>query len=203
MTFIDLLTSQLFVLGFIGLLVASITIREMLLYKSGRKHHSNFKAGALPLTVLGIYAFVTGLYGQLTWPLPGSYNILFYDVYTLMGLLFISLAWTMRSDLDTQHVGFFGLLIGLVTIYYGIVGYNIGLTTVPIALLGLYSLFGLAGVLSYPMTIMFDRATSGVRNRSVWWVVLVVAFLIAIIFGSLLAVFVAASAIPAHLLTTP
>ena len=120
-----------------------------------------------------------------------------------MGLLFISLAWTMRSDLDTQHVGFFGLLIGLVTIYYGIVGYNIGLTTVPIALLGLYSLFGLAGVLSYPMTIMFDRATSGVRNRSVWWVVLVVAFLIAIIFGSLLAVFVAASAIPAHLLKTP
>jgi hypothetical protein len=53
------------------------------------------------------------------------------------------------------------------------------------------------------MTIMFDRATSGVRNRSVWWVVLVVAFLIAIIFGSLLAVFVAASAIPAHLLKTP
>ena len=94
-------------------------------------------------------------------------------------------------------------MIGLVTIYYGIIGYNIGLTSAPIALLGLYSLFGFAGVLSYPMTIMLDRANSGVKNRSVWWVILVVAFLIVITFGSLVSIFIAASAIPAHLLKTP
>jgi putative membrane protein len=203
MGYIDILTSQLMVLGFAGLVLVSTTIRAAFLYKRGKKHYLSLKGGAIPLAALGLFAFVTGLYGQFTWPLPGAYNILYYDVFTLFGLLLLAFAWSVRSEMETQHVGLLGLLLGVFVIYYGYNAFVIGLSQAPIAVLGLYTLFGLSGILSYPMTIMLDRANAGMKNRWAGWILMAAAFIILLTLGSLLALYIAYAAIPAHLMSPP
>ncbi len=203
MTFVDILTSQLFVLGFMGLSVAYVTLHAIILYKKGKKHATAMKSAAVPLALLGFYAIVTGIFGQFAWPLPGAYNILFYDLYPLVGLLFVGFAWSLNSKLKLQYIGLLSLLVGAMTFYYGISGYSLRLTKTPIALLGLYLLFGIAGVFGYPVTLMLDRAEAGIKNRSVWWWVVIAIFLITLVISSLLAIYVGAVSVPAHLMNPP
>ncbi len=203
MVFIDLLTAELFAIGFAGLGLAYLVCRGYCLYKNGSKNTGYFKSAALPIGVFGFYILLTGLYGQFTWPLPGAYNILFYDVYTLAGLVFIALALALRTEAETHYVGFFGLLVGAMAVYYGNVGYGLGLTSAPLALLGLYSLLGLAGIFGYPMTLIVDKLRSGSKIKGNTWALVVLAFMLCMVFGSLLAIFIAASAVPAHLMNPP
>ena len=118
MTFIDILTSQLFAMGFAGLTILYFTIQSILLYRKGKKAEGIIRSAAVPLMVLGLYAFLSGVYGQFVWPLPESYNILFYDVLTLAGLFFIATAWSLYKGLRLQHLGFLALLLGAMTIFY-------------------------------------------------------------------------------------
>lgn len=203
MTFVDILTSQLFVLGFIGLILFYITVESYFSYKSRKPHKDTMMAGSIPLALLGAYAFLTGLYGQLTWPLPGSYNILFYDVYTLIGLLMIGGAWAVRSKVRLQYIGVLSLLLGAMVAFYGVAGYLQKLTSEPIGLLLLYLGFGAAGVLGLPITIMLDRAQEGIKNKWIGWKVVVVFFALALLGGSLVTLYIAGSAVPAHLLSPP
>jgi len=75
-----------------------------------------------PLLLLGIYIAVTGVFGNLLWPLPGSYNILFYDLYPLLGIGLIAIAISIKNRTKLEYIGFLALLLGLVTIYYGTLG---------------------------------------------------------------------------------
>ncbi len=203
MVFVDLLTSQLFTLGIVGLITAAMTIRSLFLYKSGNRHYRSLKGGAIILAALGSYIFISGIYGQLFWPLPGSYNILFYDLFPLVGLLFIGLLFSLRSDIDTQNVGLLGLLLGALAIYYGYSGYILKLTSAPLAMFGLYLLFGLAGILSYPVTVMLDRSDFKIKQKWVGWSIITLLFLAVLIMGSLLAIVIGLSAIPVHLSSPP
>ncbi len=203
MAFVDILTSQLFIIGFVGLIIVSMTLRAYFLYEHGKRHYRSLKGAAIPLAAMGMYIIITGLYGQFFWPLPGSYNILYYDIFTLSGLLFVSFAWALRSDIDTQPVGFFGLLVGIITIYYGYEAYVLNLSMAPLAVLGLYTLYGLAGILSYPMTVLLDRLDLGLKPKWTGWYAIGITFLLLLTFGSLLAIFIGVSAIPAHLASPP
>ncbi len=203
MPFVDLLTSQLIVLGFAGFILLYIIIESYLIYRSGKKSTESMRSGFLPLALLGGYIFLTGLYGQFFWPLPGSYNILFYDIYPLVGLIFIGTAWAMRIKSQLRFIGILSLLLGAVAIYYGITGYDLNFTSAPIALLGLYSSFGIVGILGYPVSLMIDRAESGIKNRSIAWVAVIAIFCVFLFLGSALALFIASSAVPQHLLNTP
>lgn len=204
MPFVDTLTSELFVLGFAGLSVAYMVVRAYLQSRHSARAIGAFKSAIAPFAVFGAFMVISGLWGQFTWPLPGSYNILFYDMYALAGLVFIAMAWSIRSGADLQNVGFFSFMLGFVSIYYGYIGYTLGMTTSPIGLLALYSLFGIAGVLGCPLTLMLDRIRSGARvSVDSRWVALLAIFLIVLVLGSLLAIYIAAAAIPAHLANPP
>lgn len=203
MAFVDLLTSQLFVLGFIGLVILYLVVETFLNFRSGKKHAHLLESGAIPLGLLGAYALVTGLYGQFTWPLPGSYNILFYDVYTLSGLLMVCGAWAMRRNARLGSIGFLAMLLGGMVLIYGFAGYSQNLTLEPLALLALYVCYGLAGILGFPVTVMLDRAKDGVKNKSKLWVVLVVLFGLLLLVGSITSLAIASAAVPAHLLSPP
>ena len=196
---IDILTSQLFVLGFMGLTICYITIRSYLLFRKGKKNDTSMRSGSIPLAALGIYAFVSGLFGQFTWPLVGSYNILYYDIYPLIGLLFVGFALSLHKKLQLQYAGFFSLLLGIITVYYGYMGYVAGLSEAPLAVLGLFSLFGFAGILGYPVTLMFDRASEGQKNKWIGWQIIIALFWILLVLGSLLAIYIGMAAVPAHL----
>lgn len=203
MPFIDILTVQLFVLGFMGLTVAYVTLHAALLYRRRKRHGSALRSAAIPLALLGFYALVSGLFGQFIWPLPSAYNILFYDIYPLVGLLFIGFAWSLNSKLNLQYTGFFALLLGLMSIFYGVQGYAAGLTKTPSALLGLYLFFGISGILGYPVTLMLDRAEAGEKNRWIGWMVIITVFIIFLMLSSLLSIYVGISAVPAHLTSPP
>ncbi len=203
MVFVDLLTSQLFALGFAGLLVAYLFISTYLRLRRGRKVDESIRSAVIPIALLGAYLFVTGLFGQFTWPLPGSYNILFYDLLALTGLLLIAFAWAARRGDETHNVGFLALLLGLLTIYYGYEGYTLGLSQSPIALLSLYSLLGIAGVLAYPSTLVLDAIRNGAKKLDALHVAVVGLFVLAVIAGSLMAIVIAGMALPVHLVTPP
>lgn len=203
MAFVDILTSQLYVLGFLGLLIVYLVGESYLMYKRGNKHSNVLGSGSIPMALLGGYALITGLYGQFTWPLPGSYNILFYDVYTLMGLLMVGFAWAFKNGSRMSPVGFLSLLLGLMVLLYGVFGYLQGLTEEPILLLLLYIGYGFAGILGFPVTVMLDRAKDGIKNRSKLWIALVLLFSLTLFIGSLTSLAIASLAVPAHLLSPP
>lgn len=142
--------------------------------------------------------------GQFVWPLPGSYNILFYDPLVSFGIILLAFAFSVRYDAKLEYAGFLGLMVGLMTIGYGFVGYNLGLTQEPVALLLMYFLYGIAGIFAYPVSLIADRLP-GVKNKNVWrgWHVTLSIFWILVVLASLLSAFVAISALSSHLLVAP
>lgn len=203
MAFVDFLTTQLFALGFAGLITTYIAVDGYLLYRKGKKAESALRSGSLPLAILGVYIFISGMYGQFTWPLPGAYNILYYDIYPLLGLMLMAAAYAIYAKLKMQYIGFFGLLVGVMGGWYGIWGYLLHMSTEPIAVLGLFGSFGLAGIFSYPVMLMFDRYEAGKKNRSTLWAVVVVLFGIFLVLGSVIALYTGFAAVPAHLMSPP
>ena len=204
MAFIDNLAFSLFTLSFAGLLLFYTIASMYLVYRKRQKNFSEYlNSASVPLLVVGLYMVLNGLWGQFTWPLPGSYNILFYDPYISFGLLLVSLAVSIRFRIRLEYSGFLGLMVGIMTIIYGLSGYNLGLTSAPIALLGLYFFYGASGILSYPVALIADRLPG--LNKNVWfgWTILLLLFGAALLAASLLSAFVGVSAIPQHLLTAP
>jgi putative membrane protein len=193
--FINNLAGQLVVLGS-GLLVLAYAICNYL--RKGMFDHG----AEYPLILLGVLVLITGLDGLFTWTLPGPYNMLFYDLYPLAGILLIGFGIFVKYGGRLEYLGFLSLLFGIATIVYGYYGYVIGLTNQPIALLGLYGSIGLAAILAFPFTLLIDRGI-GKKKQSKLNFALGVIFLIFLIFGALLALYIGFTAIHEHLITPP
>lgn len=204
MAFIDNLAYELMAISFSGLVLLYTISQMYLVYrKGGKSFGEHLRNASVPLGILGAYLLVMGIWGQFTWTLPGSYNILFYDPLVSLGILLVAFAVAVRTGAKLEYVGFLGLLVGIMTIMYGIEGYSIGLTQAPLALLAMYFFYGAAGIFSYPVSMIADRLP-GLQKR-VWygWTVILVIFWILILVASLLSAFVGLSAVPAHLLSAP
>ncbi|VVB77302.1 Uncharacterised protein [uncultured archaeon] len=200
MVFVDLLTSQLLSVGFSGVILAYVALCAYL-SKNKDDRAANLKAGAIPLAVLGVYMLASGLYGQFTWPLPGSYNILFYDVYVMFGAVLVGLALAFHSAVKLKYMGLFGLMFGATAMLYGAFGYQASLSSAPSILFGLYALFGLGGILGYPLTLLLDVEKS--KNRQGAWQLVPWLFALAVTLGGLLAITICLVAVPAHLASAP
>jgi putative membrane protein len=194
----DSLTAMLFAVGFSGLTILYLARR--MLARKGKGAGTDLESCAPVLGLLGLYTFVNGLYCQLTWPLPGSYNILYYDILPLWGLLLMGLGVAFYRKMKLRYIGFLSALVGLMAIGYGVANYSIGPSPGSTAVLALYSLFGLAGVLGYGITLMADGDWRG--GKTLWAAVWTV-FALALLIGSLLAILIGAGAVPAHLLSAP
>jgi putative membrane protein len=203
MVFVDLLTSQLFGIGFAGLLVAYLFVDSYLLSKRGKKIGESIRYAAIPIAALGVYLLLTSLFGQFAWPLPGSYNILFFEPLSFAAFLLLAFVWAVRSGSATSPVGLLGLLLGIITIYYGYEGYLLNMTQSPIAMFGMYALLGIAGVFSYPATIALDQLVSGTRRLESKYFILCAIFVVALVLGSLIAIGTGVMAVPAHLASPP
>ena len=205
MVFIDDIAYALFSLSFAGFLLLYATISVYNSYRKNRKNISeHLRSLSIPLGMLGVYMIIAGLWGQFNWPLPGSYNTLYYDPLISFGLVIFSFVLAVKYKTKLSYVGFLGFLFGVMAMIYGIEGYNIGLSTEPIALFGLFFLYGAVGILSLPITIMMDRlpGLGGKRHWQGWYVILAL-FLIVLLLASLLSGFIGTAAIPAYLLNPP
>ena len=159
MTFVDTLAYQLFSLAFFsGLLFYSGVIGYVTYRRHGAARTLEHLQGmAVPLGGMGLIVFCVGIWGEVVWPLPGSYNILFFDPYSLLGIVLLGFAIAVNRSWRTQYVGFLAAMTGLLSIYYGATAYNLGLTKEPLAMFLLYVAMGGTAVFTFPVTLWIDR----------------------------------------------
>lgn len=199
MAVINGLAYSLFSITFVGLLLLYFVVRTYLTAKSRQKISEQLNGVAMPLGIAGIFIAITGVWNMLTWPLSGSYNILFYDPYVALGLLLVAFAYAIKHKIKLEYIGFWSLLAGIMTIVYGINGYGLGMTSSPIALLGLYSFFGIAAILACPMAYLADRLPGMNSRLSSGWKLIVVLFALALIGAIIVAGLLSVTAIAGHL----
>jgi len=88
MVFIDNLGLMLFTLPLTSVLIAYTTIQAYIEYR--KRGYEGIKRSLddsiIPAAVLALVIMALSLWGEFTWTLPGGYNILFYDVYILLGI---------------------------------------------------------------------------------------------------------------------
>ncbi|MGD0728778.1 MAG: DUF981 family protein [Candidatus Micrarchaeaceae archaeon] len=204
MVFIDNLAYSLFAISFAGFLILYTIISIYLAYRKKQKDFSSYlKSAIVPLAFIGIYMLLMGLWGQFTWPLPGSYNTLFYDPLISFGILLLTFSISIKYNVKLQYVGFLGLMVGIMVIGYGITGYQIGLTAAPVALLLMYLFYGFAGIFSYPTALIADRLPGFKKNFWKGWHLMLILFLAFILLASCISAFVGAAALTQHLITAP
>ena len=204
MVFIDDLAYSLFIMGFVSLLLLYMMSSMYLSYRKRKRDFIDYMRGAtVPLAIIGIYILISGIYGQLTWPLPGSYNILFYDPFISLGIAIVSFAAAVRYRVRLEYIGFVSLLFGIMVILYGITAYGIRMTKAPFAMLMLYIFYGIVGILAYPATMIVDRLPGLQRGMWYGWNVIFVLFWIFLLLSGLMAFGTGALALSQHLLATP
>jgi putative membrane protein len=203
MVFIDNLAYALFSVSFAGFMLLYTVSSMYLLYRKRRSFQEHLMAASLPIALIGLYMLVMGLWGQFTWPLPGSYNILFYDPFLSFGILLLSFSMAVRYRLRLEYVGFLGLMMGAMIIVYGIAGYNLGLTAAPIGLLALYLGYGLAAIFSYPVSLISDRLPDTRKRTPANWRIILIIFCILLLLASLVSAYTGFAAIGQHLMSAP
>jgi putative membrane protein len=204
MVFIDNLAYSLLAVSFAGFLSLYMLSSAYRAYKKKPGNASAcLKSACVPLGIVSAYLILTGLWGQFAWPLPGSYNILFYDPMLSIGIVLLSFAIAVKYDLKLEYSGFLGMMVGEVAIVYGAEGYLLGLTSKPLALLIMYALYGLAGVFSYPVSLMFDRLASSHEKVSPRWKAVFIVFCILLLLASMTSTLVGIVAVPQHLMSAP
>ncbi len=105
-TFIDPLTVMLLSLGMSALLLALYYFRV----GSGKKDISSL---VVPAFILGLFNAVSGFLMSFTWPLPGSYNMLFGDPLLVLGLLMIAGSYMISKGMDVKALSLLGFLLGI------------------------------------------------------------------------------------------
>jgi putative membrane protein len=204
MVFVDNLAISLLAVSFVGALTLYMTVRAYLGYRKGAKDPcDDVIPGMLTLAGLGVFVFGIGLIGELTWPLPGSYNILYFDPLMMLGVILVSFAISVVYRRKTQYAGLLALLAGAMVAYYGIVAYGLGLSKDPLVLLALYLSFGTSAMLSYPVTLIFDIMSGKGRRASRLWDVVLVLFWISLVVATVMSGAMGAAATAAHLLSAP
>ncbi|MEM0141094.1 MAG: DUF981 family protein [Thermoplasmatales archaeon] len=203
MAFIDDLALELFTLSLVGVVSIYLTGYAYIYYRKGMKDVEKvMKPGAFILAILGFIVTIMGIYGEMTWPLPGSYNILFYDPYLLFGIVLLAVSLSIILGQKLQFSGILAFFSGLIALYYGANAYLDKMTSSPIAMLGLYISFGLTGVFTYPSTLIYDILPSKDKVSKLWTVVLIL-FWIGLLISTVLSALTAIEAVPQHLLSPP
>ena len=203
--FIDDLAISLFTIAIAGVLLLYMTGGVFLDYKRrGVKNvYDHITPGVVPFMVLGAFITLMALYGEFTWPLPGSYNILYYDPYLLLGISMLGFSISAMKKMKLNYVGLFALMSGLLAVYYGVQAYAVRLSKEPIVLLGLLVTFGAVGVLAYPVTLLLDTMPGPKSRHQAFWHFILGAFWVFLVLGILLAAFLWAVALPGHLVSPP
>ncbi len=177
MPFVDDLALVEVLIGLVAVLLAYTGVLAFWAIRTNRPQwlRTTLKSSAIPIGGVGAVTLALAMWIEMTWPFPiaymGGYNIFFGDVMVLFGLVTIAYAFAAYLGHHLHLVGVLALVAGVVTAFYGWVGYTAtpAFTTEPFDTFLLYGAFGLAGVLALPATILTDYYLSAVAaGRSVW-----------------------------------
>jgi len=99
--------------------------------------------------ITGFVAVTTGLHMSLTWPLTGSFNILFGEPTVLFGTLFLGAALALWKGWTMQTVSIYAFFAGLAAVVLGVRVMDMGLTRSPVVAGVGYILSGLGGLMTW------------------------------------------------------
>ena len=141
--FIDPLTIMLFSLGISALMLAIYAYR----ISAGK---NNASALAIPIMGFGFFNAASSFLMSFTWPLPGSYNMLFGDPLLMLGILMVIGGYMLLKNIDIKILSVIGFFLGIYILVgsIGIVSYGLETGINLLAAMGLYIFAGLAGVFS-------------------------------------------------------
>ena len=131
---------------------------------------------------LGAYAFITGLWGTATWPLPGPYNIVIIDEWAIFGVALLLLGASQTFNLNFIGTSYGLAALGFPTLIHGLVILSKGLTREPQLASLMYILIGLAAILS-PLLGYYSANGRGKAAAYIIIIILVIAALIALYIG--------------------
>lgn len=158
--------------------------------KEPERAAQHLRGGSVLLGVLGAFLTLLGFWGEFTWPLPASYNLLFYDPTILVGLILLGFTASVWVRVPTQYVGVVAAVSGCGVIYYGARGYLLSLTLEPLEMFLMFVAFGALAVLAYPATLFVDRyvtppvpAGAGGPTPAAWSVSLALFLALAVMAG--------------------
>lgn len=175
-TFIDPLTVMLLSLGMSALLLALYYFRV----GSGKKDISSL---VVPAFILGLFNAVSGFLMSFTWPLPGSYNMLFGDPLLVLGLLMIAGSYMISKGMDVKALSLLGFLLGIYLLVgmIGITQFHMETGNDWLTATGLYAFSMLAAIFS-PILYLKPKGS----NRYAYYFevfLLVVVMLLALLIG--------------------
>ena len=175
-TFIDPLTVMLLSLGMSALLLALYYFKV----GSGKKDISSL---VVPAFILGLFNAVSGFLMSFTWPLPGSYNMLFGDPLLVLGLLMIAGSYMISKGMDVKALSLLGFLLGIYLLVgmIGITRFNMETGNDWLTATGLYGFSMLAAIFS-PILYLKPKGS----NRYAYYFevfLLVVVMLLALLIG--------------------
>jgi putative membrane protein len=218
MAFIDDLS---LVLDLLILVTATVFYTGALVYfeyrrKDSARAYTHLRGGAALLGLLGGLIGFFALWGEILWPLPGAYDVFFFDVLILLALLLVAFAVCVRMRLPTHLVGMLGVIIGLGVLFYGFRAYQLSLTKDPFETLLMYSAFGAVSIGTYPVTLFVDWFVIGPSVPGAdplpsaptpaypkMWLVFLSLFMLGVLLAGLAAVFYGISTTWGHLGSPP
>lgn len=203
MAFIDNLAFEMLTLVMTSGVVVYTTGKMFLEYrKNGPKNvESTLRQAMFPLTLLGGLITAIGFWAEITWPFPdpnARFNILFGDPYLLFGIILLSMALSIAFKQKLQYAGFFAFLGGIMAVYYGSIIYSYQYTQSPLASLGMYLAFGVAGLLTWPATVAYDSMEEKEKGPGMIWGILLLLFWIAFILAAVFTGLVGVPAVYSH-----
>ena len=179
----------LFLLAFVAVLTLYMTLRVFLEWNSSKQAnmYAIMSGGILPLGLIGAYFFIISVYGQIYQPLPAPLNNLVFDPLISLSLVLIGFVWSIRANLKMEYVGLLALLLGAITMYYGYLGYTAGITQSASQFFFIYLVFGITGILAFPVTLIIDFKPGKVSKHPQIWGALLALFCVFLILGILMA----------------
>ena len=208
MLFVDNLGIEMFVLAFVGFLMAYAATTIMIAFRSRREDEvkERLSSVSVPTGIVGLFVLIMAIAGELLWPIPAfhgrGYDILFFDAFSMLGVLLLSVSFAIHLHRRLEYVGLLAFMFGITVVFYGISAYNLGMTREPLAMLGMYCIFGISGILALPATMAMDRALRSQQMGKQWflWSYAFVAFMV---LAAIEAIVMAGPAIAAHLASAP
>ncbi|MFP4028841.1 MAG: DUF981 family protein [Candidatus Brocadiia bacterium] len=104
------------------------------------------------LALSGLVALFFGAAICLTWPLPGSFNMVFGELSVLFGAVLAGVGICLFRRWDLQSVAIYGFFAGIVAVVLGIGIIHLELTQKPLFSGVGFILTGLGGVLFLPLS---------------------------------------------------
>ena len=161
----------LFLLGAASAIIFYLTVVSFARYIKPEKvdMYKIVSGGIMPILIIGICMFLISAYIKVTMQMPEPYSYLILNPLMAASIVFMSFALVVWAKQEVHYVGLLALLTGLLTLYYGVAGYQLGITSVPTDFGILYASFGMVGILAFPVSLIIDIMPGMTKRHSRMW----------------------------------